>query len=282
MQDAAAQGDWARAERTAREQIGALAADTLMLVDPHEALAQMAMLQGRLDEAERHWRTHRTLTQASGALGRQLFGALQRGYLALRYLGDTAQAVARVDSALAALPLHELLPGDRRYDEVARFYLAAGGIERGSEYLAAAEANDSARSLPPKSEREWTRGLHALARGEIPLAIERLERAAGTHPCAICVLPDLGRAYESAGRLEDAAAAYERYLTLPWLWRYEPDAAALGPTLLRLAGIADRLGDSTRARSARRRLLELWSRPDPTLAPTLQQVRSRLGELSAG
>ena len=57
-QDASAQQNWEKAERHAETRIGTLAGDTLSLVDPYEGLAGIVMTQGRLAEAERHWRTH--------------------------------------------------------------------------------------------------------------------------------------------------------------------------------------------------------------------------------
>ena len=276
LQDAAAQQDWPKAEQVALTQIRKVGSDTLQLVDPYEALAQIAMARGRLNEAERLWAIHRTVARASGVMGRHLFGVLQRGFLTLRYRNDTARAVAQVDSALRATPLDSLLPGDRRYDEVIRFYLTARRPERAGPLLAAAVMTDSILHRTLAGEREWTLGLRALVEGRVGEAANRLRLAAEQNYCPSCVLPDLGRAYEAAGRTRDAADAYQRYLTTPWLWRYEPDAIELGWTLQRLGEISERSGDLNRARTSYRQLLELWKGADPALEPVLQAVRSRL------
>jgi serine/threonine protein kinase/tetratricopeptide (TPR) repeat protein len=265
LQDAAAQQDWPRAEQTARTQIRKIGSDTLQLVDPYEALAQIAMARGRLREAERLWGTHARVARASGVMSRHLFGVLQRGYLELRYRGDTTRAVALVDSALGVTPLDSLLRGDRRYDEVARFYLAAGQRERVAPLLTAAATNDSALHRTLQGERFWTRGLLAFAQGRANAAVDTLRMANERHTCTICVLPDLGRAYERAGRLREAADTYQRYLTTPWLWRYEPDAVELGWTLQRLGDLAEQLGDTNRSNTARTQLLHLWKDADPGL-----------------
>jgi Flp pilus assembly protein TadD len=118
--------------------------------------------------------------------------------------------------------------------------------------------------------------LLALAEGRTDQAIELLRRAAKQHPCPSCVLPDLGRAYQAAGRWREAAEAWQRYLTTPWLWRYEPDAVELGPTLMRLGEVSERLGDSAGARRAYQQLLELWKDADPALRPGLALARARL------
>jgi len=266
LQDAAAQQDWSRAERTARFQIDKVGTDTLQLVDPYEALAQIAMARGRLREAERLWGTQAKVARASGVMSRYLFGVLQRGFLELRYRGDTTHALALVDSALGATPLDSLLRGDRRYDEVARFYLAAGRPERVGPLLVAAEKNDSALHRTIQGERLWTRGLLALSEGRATAAVDTLQMANDGHSCTICVLADLGRAYERAGRLQEALSVYERYLTTPWLWRYEPDAVELGWTLQRLGDLAEQRGDTTRAAAARAQLRQLWKDADPELS----------------
>ena len=75
IQDAAAQQHWEEAERHAETKIAAVRGDTLALIDPYEALAQITMTQGRLSEAERHWRTHLMLSAATKSHGRHLLGS---------------------------------------------------------------------------------------------------------------------------------------------------------------------------------------------------------------
>ena len=276
MQDATAQQDWPRAERVAREHIGQLGSDTLQLVDPYEALGGIAMLRGRLDEAERLWRRHHVLARAAGQMGRYTSGVLQRGYLELRYRRDTTRALALVDSMFRLTPLDSILPGDRRHDEVARFYLAAGAPERVGPLLAAARVTDSLLQRDPVGERSWTTGLVALAEGKTDSAIARLRLATEQLLCTNCVFPDLGRAYEAAGRPRDAVEAYQRYLTTPWLWRYETDGAELGWTLQRLVEVSLQLGNREDAVKAYRQLEALWSEADRALTPRLDALRRRV------
>jgi serine/threonine protein kinase/tetratricopeptide (TPR) repeat protein len=279
IQDAAGQQDWDRAERQAQAQLAAMAPDTSQLVDPIEALAGLAMTRGRLGEAERRWQLQLALSRAAGAMGRHLFGALQLGYLQLRYRDSAPRALRLVDSVLAATPLETLLPGDRRYDELARFYSAAGEPGRARAMLRDAIANDSVIGRDLKAERSWSRGVLSLREGRVNSAVGELERAARLHVCEICPLPDLGRALEAAGRTEEAAHVYQRYLTTPWLWRYEPDAVELGWTTQRLAELQERLGNREGAIATYGRLLELWREADPALRPHLDDVRSRIAAL---
>ena len=278
MQDAAAQQDWDRAERVARLHIEKIGADTLQLVDPYEALAQIAMARGRLTAAEQLWRRHGVMARASEQMGRLFTGVLQRGWIEVRYRHDSARAVAIIDSALLATPLDSLLPGDRRLYEIARLYLAAGARSRVAPLLAAARVTDSLLERDLVGERSWTTGVLALSEGKPAEAIEKLRVASERLYCTNCVYPDLGRAYEAAGRLREAAEAYRFYLTTPWLWRYESDGAELGGVLQRLAEVSLKLGNRDEAVEAFRKLETLWRGADPALVRVVDALRQRLKE----
>jgi DNA-binding SARP family transcriptional activator/Tfp pilus assembly protein PilF/TolB-like protein len=279
IQDAAARQEWEEAERRAETRIAAANGDTLDLIDPYEALASMAMTQGRLAESERLWRTHAVLTRAADSDGRHLFGVLQRGWLELRHRDSPARALAIVDSALAHTPLDSVLPGDRPYDDLARFYAYAGRLTRARELLKDAEANDRvlAKTAPP--ERDWARGVIALADGRAAEAEPILRAAAEAIYCTICALPDLARVYEAVGKADAAVVVYERYLATPWFWRYEPDAAELGWSMARLASLYDARGDASKAAAIRGRLIRLWQRADAELVPVVADARTRLTPL---
>jgi serine/threonine protein kinase/tetratricopeptide (TPR) repeat protein len=275
IQDAAAQQDWDRTERQARAQLAAAAADTLRAVDPVEVLALVAMTRGRLEEARRRWDRQLTYTRSAGVMSRHLFGVIQLGYLELRYHHDAAAARHLVDSAAAALRLDSLLPGDGRYDELARFYASAGDLVRAHAMARAAYVEDSVIGRELKADRSWTRGVFALAEGRHEEAVAELRRAADLHVCAICPLPDLGRALEAAGRRQEAVKVYDEYLSRPWIWRYEPDAVELGWTLRRVGELHEELGERREARDAYARLVALWGDADPSLQPIVADAAAR-------
>jgi len=276
MRDASAQQHWEEAERQAETMIAAARGDTLALIDPYEALAGITMTQGRLAEAERHWHTQLTLSAAAGSRGRQLFGLLQLARLYHRYRNAPERALALVDSALAATPLDSVLPGDRPYDDLARFYASAGRLTRARQMLAEGEVNDSVLSRTPGAERTWTRSVIALAEGRTAAAESQLRQAADGTVCTICALPDLARVYEAARKSDAAAVVYERYLATPWFFRYEMDAVELGWAMKRLAELYDARGETAKAAAMRGRLLQLWRRADPELQPVIAEVRRRL------
>ena len=273
MNDASARQDWDEAERRANVRIAAHRGDTLLLVDGFEALAGIVMTRGRLAEAQRDWRTQLAMTAATGSWGRHLFGVQQLGYLQLRYHNAPRLARALMDSVLARHPLEQILPGDRPYYELARFYATLGDVPRARSLLASADSTD--RTLGRKNrpaERRWTRGVIAFAAGRMNEAQTEIRQATETDFCAICAMPDLARAFEAAGERDSAIATYERYLATPWLFRYEVDAVELGWAMKQLGELYEEKGDRDKAAAAVSKLTRLWERADPELQAVLRRA----------
>jgi tetratricopeptide (TPR) repeat protein len=275
VQQASAEQDWEGAERRAEAAIAANQGDTLSLVDAFEQMAGIVMTQGRIEEAERHWRTQQVLAAASGSWSRRLYGTQMLGRIRLHFRHDTAGAIAVLDSALARMPLDSLLPGDRPYNELARFYAAAGEVRRARELLALA-LNGRTRGPLLDTELAWTEGTILLAEGRAPNAEPLLRRASSAHWCTLCGLPELARALDAQGEVAGAIEIWERYLATPWLFRYEIDSYELAPALLRLVDLYDARGERARAQAAGTRLLALWRGADAELQPTLSDVRTRV------
>jgi serine/threonine protein kinase/tetratricopeptide (TPR) repeat protein len=275
VQNAAARQDWDEAERLAKARIATHRGDTLQLLDGFEALAGIVMTRGRLSEAERDWRTQLAMAAASGSWGRYLFGVQELGFVQLRYHDAQGPARALMDSVLVRHPLAEILPGDRPYYELARFYAALGDVSRARALLASADSTDRALGRNRPADRAWTRGAIALAAGRTAEAEAELRQAAETDLCAICALPDLARAYEAAGKPDSALVSYERYLATPWLFRYEVDAVELGWAMKRLGELYEDQGDRSKAAAAFSKLALLWLRADPDLQGVVADARRR-------
>jgi len=276
VQNAAARQDWDEAERLTEARIAAQQGDTLQLVDAFEQMAGITETRGRLADAEKYWRTQLRLSAASGSSGRHNYGVRQLAMIELHYRGRPARARAMMDSALARQPLDSILPGDRPYHELARFYAAAGDLPRSRTLLASAIENDRVLGRNPPGERSWTEGVIALAAGNTSAAESKLREAAETNYCPICVLPDLARAYEAVHKPEAALLTYERYANTPWLWRYETDATELGFALEKIAALYTQAGDNEKATAAYQQLVRLWGRADPQLQASVMAARKRV------
>jgi serine/threonine protein kinase/tetratricopeptide (TPR) repeat protein len=276
VQHAAANQAWDEAERLAQANRARLEGDTIGLVDAYEQLASIAMVHGRLAEAERLWRTHLELSTRSESYGRRFFGALQLGYLELRYKKDAPRARAIVDSVMALTPLGDILPADRHYEALARFYAEAGDVSRARALLVAADSNNHALDRLMTAEHAWTRGEIALATGQVRDAETELLAASREFWCTICVLPSLARAYDNGGKPELALAAYREYMATPWLWRYENDAIEVGHVLRRMGELYARAGQRPQADSAWNRLITLWQNADGAAAAERREVEKLL------
>ena len=62
----------------------------------------------------------------------------------------------------------------------------------------------------------------------------------------------------------------------PWFFRYDVDAADLGPALKRLGNLYESRGTTRGAAETRAKLLALWRRAAAELQPVLADVRSRV------
>jgi tetratricopeptide (TPR) repeat protein len=274
VQHAAAQQDWDEAERLAIANRNRLRGDTLGLVDAYEQLASITMTRGRLTEAEQLWRTQIALSTHSESFGRRLFGAMQLGFLELRFYKRPERARAIVDSVLALTPLDSILPADRHYEALSRFFAEAGDLPRARALLATADSNNRALDRLMTAELAWTRGEIALASGQLRSAETELLAASREFWCTICVLPSLARAYEAAGKREQALDTYREYMTTPWLWRYENDAIEVGRVLRRMTELYSAAGQRVEADSARNELLTLWRNADGPAALEVKEIEN--------
>ena len=276
VQQASAQGDWEGAERRSEATIAAYQGDTLSLVDAFEQMAGIVMTQGRLEEAERYWRTQQQLAAASGSWGRRLYGAQMLGRIRLDFRHDTAGAIAVVDSALARMPLDSMASGDRPYNDLARFYAATGETRRARALMALARTSSLSQGPRLDTELAWTEGSILLAEGQPARAEPLLRRATSASWCTLCGVAELARALDAQGDAAGAIETWERYLATPWFFRYEVDAYELGPALMRLTELFEARGETERAQATRTRLLTLWRRADAELQPVLADVRTRV------
>jgi serine/threonine protein kinase/tetratricopeptide (TPR) repeat protein len=273
---ASAQQDWPTADSIARNRLRTSSA--LDSLDGLETLAGIVLAEGRLGEGEKMSRTVMSMAPTLGSFGRYYTSALRVAWIALAYRHDSAAALADLDEALRRHPLDSLPEGDRQDAAVAQLLAAAGRPAQGRAVLDAEQRSPAGREPKGEPDRQWARGVIAMAEGHPREALTDLRRAQDSSTCPMCVLPDLARAYDRLGLRDSALRVYEQYVSTPWQWRFETDDISLGWALLRMGELYEARGDHAHATEAYRRLLTLWRRADPELQTVLTDVRRREGK----
>jgi tetratricopeptide (TPR) repeat protein len=278
---AASRRDWDAAEREASARVAASAGDTTQRLSGIETLASIRMTQGRLSDAERDLRRVVGSLTGRGDARRALTAAVRLAYLELRYRRSPSAALGTMNAALRRYPLARIPESERPYDAIARLFADAGQPARAQGLIAESALTRVGRRRPVDADRRWTMGAIATAEGRAWEGEIELHGAAETHPCPICVLPDLARAYEVAGKPDSAIATYERYLTTPWQRRFDTDAIELGFAMERLGALYQQQRDGAKAAALYNELVQLWRGADGELQPLLTDVRRRLEQTTA-
>ncbi|MEW5915731.1 MAG: protein kinase [Gemmatimonadota bacterium] len=261
--------------------------NVIVRVNGFAGLTSYLLLRGRPNEGLRLAREAQRLQQTLGEPDNPLADSLQLSWLDLLLYGDTVRAVRRVESTAASIDVRSL-PFDRRpYMGMAQFYASAGQPARARTWLARddAETPDSSYRLVREPARHATLGYIAMAEGRYQDAVRELWRADTTFDgpegnCAICLLDDLGTAWDRAGAADSAIYYWERYLAPTQMGRQGMDAFMKPFILKRLGELYEAKGDIPNAVRRYREFLALWSRPEPKLQDQVDDVRFRLSRLA--
>lgn len=263
----------------ARQGPAPTAANTLIGAN---CLAALARLHGRLGDAMRYRREAYRLDSLR----------LARWAPALLVLDSLAMTVPlQVDGvhatrALDSMAFPSTVPGQRT-----PWLEAAALVARSGRAAAARAMLDRIDAQSDSTTQRIAGDQRQLVLGEIALAERRWDeavrafRAADVEydgapiSCSVCVLPDLGRAYDLAARPDSAIAVYERFLNESFAERIGTDARALPAVLRRLGELYETRGDRARAVALYGRFLALWRHADPALQPIVSDVRARVTRL---
>ncbi|MFL5577829.1 MAG: protein kinase domain-containing protein [Gemmatimonadaceae bacterium] len=276
---AAVAGDYAEAERRARALPATRPDDPSLRGMSASMRSMLALLGGRLAEAERLTYEASAAESARGVPGSALGAAVRVALIDIWFRNDTARGVRRIESALRATPLASLPELERPYLDVADAYALAGRPARARALLADFDRSgmsDAGGELAAR--RAGTAGYIAIAERHYPEAVATL-RNADIGPCRACSLAGIAYAYDRAGDADSAIAVFERYLSLPSPSRLYLDPAFLAPIHKRLGELYEARGDDESAARHYDRFVDLWSRADPELRPQVEEVRRRLTEL---
>ena len=100
--------------------------------------------------------------------------------------------------------------------------------------------------------------------------------------CKTCIPPRLARAYDLAGKVDEAIAQFERYLTSTYPFRgRDTDSQFLAGIYKRLGELYEAKRDREKAATNYTRFIELWKDADPELQPKVAEARARLARLTA-
>lgn len=98
--------------------------------------------------------------------------------------------------------------------------------------------------------------------------------------CASCTLPELGYAYDLAGRQAQAIVTFERYVTTPASSRWNnTDPIYLAGIYKRLGELYEEKNDLAKAASYYSRFIDLWKDADPELQPRVVDAKARLARI---
>ena len=252
------------------------------------ALADAAMLQGRIQESLDMLQQARAADSARGAKRPAIIDSLDRVFVDIWMREQRERGAQRLEATLAAHPLRNEPLSERPYFYVANMYSLAGRPDRARQVLAQydAEVKDTVLRRLREPERRNAEGELALAERRPTDALREFRRAdlAEDGPadgCRICLAARTSRAFDLAGMADSAIAAFEHYVTAPEISRVEfgQDPSFLAGSFKRLGELYEAKGNRAKAASYYRRFLDLWKNADPELRPKVTEVRQRLARL---
>ena len=239
-----------------------------------EQLAQLALLQGRLGDAEQHFADAVSGAEQLGIPYAGLQGVRRAALLEIWFRNREDRGLVILDSGLTVHPFEEIPIPDRPYGDLVMLYAVAGEPDRARSFMNAFDA-----SADPRTTRSNELRHQAMA-GWIALAEERARdavqafRAADGGMCPTCILPMLGMAYDLLDQPDSTVAVYERYLETPWFARIETDMLVLADIYERLGQIYAARDDAEHARDYYTRFIALWEDADVELQPRVEAART--------
>ena len=200
-----------------------------------------------------------------------------------------AQKTAARQFQVGTLPSREsiLEAQDEPYLRAASLYALAGRPNQARAVLALYDRDfkDTAKRRPDERNRQLAVAQIALAEGHASSAVAEFRHADGVvtgviDQCAVCIDPDVGRAFDRAGMPDSAIAAFEHFVNAPSVQRVVADGWNLHWILRRLGELYVARADTAAAAKYYQKFVTLWKDADPNLQPIVDDVRQRLLRLT--
>jgi len=275
----AAQNDFVGAERRARQMLGESGNDYQRRTAALRLLAGIALVRGRLHDAEDNARQALDVARQQREAGDYLERCAFLAFIETWYRNAPERAVRTMSDAMQRYPASAIAPLERHADWVAYNFALAGRPDRARDVLAQFEASHPVLN-------SWVRGGYLRAEGAAWLAARQfdsaqavLHRSVDQSNCVLCALPDLARAYDLGGNRDSAIAIYARYVSTPWSEWLDSDGEFHARTYRRLGELYEANADSVRAIAAYRAMVTLWHDADAELQPEVVVARRRLSAL---
>jgi tetratricopeptide (TPR) repeat protein len=241
----------------------------------------LAVIHGRLAEAERGYREVMDLQTARGAAD-SYYSPLTEWLLSVvQVQAQPARMVHLLDSVLALHPIEALPPYNRPYLLIAMLYAKAGEPDRAERLIHEWQQAVSEVEQRASDDGPGTLGMVALARGRYAEAIAGFRASAAKSVCGVCWQYETGQAFEGLQQPDSALASYEAVATRPDTWWPTDRVARLLPAYSRLGEMYEARGDRAKALEYYGRFAELWKDAGPELQPRVAEVRKRIAELAA-
>lgn len=263
----------------ATERLRPLATDPRIEMRRLAVLSDLALLRGRLAEAERLAEESARAHERTGLPNsrRSMLSGLVWADANVRR--DPAAARGRLEELLAAEPLEADDPVNRNYIGTAMQWARIGDRARAEALLAEFETE------VPEEYRTDVANPYLGIEGMLLIHEKRYEEGIATlqkreeRGCVLCRYLPTAVAFDSLGARDSAIAYYEGYVQADWDNRLGWDDDTLAPTLERLGQLHDEAGDAEKATLYYAQFVELWAEADPELQPRVEAARARLNEL---
>ncbi len=249
----------------------------------YAALARIGadQVRGMLQSSERQIRDFMRIGEERELPRDYLIGAIELGYIDVRYRDAPADGTRRVEAALARYPLESMVPPDRPYAKLAAYYATVGRLAEAKRLLMEYD------ELVPEGLRRANPLRHA-ARGAIAFAEERGTDAVAayrrwydeeTEECGTCGLFEIGQSYELLDEPDSALAYYEAAIATPSAWKVTNQYYWLPQAHVRLGEMYEERDEIDKAIDHYSRFVELWQDADVELQPVVEEVRGRIARL---
>jgi len=256
-----------------------------------EYKSALARLHGRYAESVRWDRELYAADSAQGGSRIAATDSLNALFLDARFHGPSDRLIAAIDATLTRLPLKRIAAIDRPDFVAARAYALAGRPDKAHVVLEQyqREVTDTAIVRLRQPDFHVALGEIALAEHKPTVAAAEFRRgeigATATSRAAdcgaVCLLFDLGRAFDHAEMSDSAIAMYERYLTTPHSRRLlTVDHYALASTHKRIGELYEAKGERQKAVAHYQQFVDLWKNADAEFQPRVTEVKRRLARLA--